>query len=67
MWIQTQFYYYILARKMIMNGFHFCPKFKITIGKVFCKIRWHFQVQSNTEVYLSFASIYINPDYMKHW
>ena len=28
----------------------------------FCKIRWHFEVQSNTEVYLSFLSIYINPD-----
>ena len=32
----------------------------------FCKIRWYFQVQSNTDVYLSFASIYINPVYMKH-
>ena len=27
---------------------------------------WRYQVQLNTEVYLSFASIYINPDYMKH-
>ena len=32
----------------------------------FCKIRWCFQVQSNTVVYLSFLSIYINPVYMKH-
>ena len=28
----------------------------------FCKMIWHFEVQSNIEVYLSFASIYINPD-----
>ena len=32
----------------------------------FCKMIWRYQVQLNTEVYLSFASIYINPDYMKH-
>ncbi len=30
---------------------------------VFCFVKWYdtFQVQSNTEVYSSFASIYINP------
>ncbi len=27
---------------------------------LFCKIRWHDQVQSNSEVYSSFASIFIN-------
>jgi hypothetical protein len=27
----------------------------------FCKIRGHTEIQSNTEVYSSFASIYINP------
>ncbi len=28
---------------------------------IFRKIRWHNEVQSNSEVYSSFASIYINP------
>ncbi len=30
-----------------------------TLG--FCKIRWHNEIKSNSEVYSSFASIYINP------